>query len=142
MTRVTSRVGQSRSSISVLTEVSISPQAPPDRPSLHALARLALAADHLADLLELLRHPLVGGDDLVEGVGDLALDAELVAGHPHREVADPHGLQRVKQVVEIERLRAVGAGLAGRRRAPGLFRRPDFSCDCHSAPPDEPVVPR
>ena len=33
MTRVTSVVGQSRSSISVLTEVSISPQAPFDRPN-------------------------------------------------------------------------------------------------------------
>ena len=34
MTRVTSVVGHTRSSISVLTELSISPQAPPDRPNL------------------------------------------------------------------------------------------------------------
>ena len=47
---------------------------------MHALAGLALAADDLADALELLRHALVGGDDLVEGVGDLAADADLVAG--------------------------------------------------------------
>ena len=52
-------------------------QAEPD-----ALAGLALAADDLADALELLRHALVGGDDLVEGVGDLAHDADLVARHP------------------------------------------------------------
>src|ERR1044072_4725501 len=43
----------------------------------YALARLAVASDHLADLLELLGHPLVGGDDLVYGVGDLAFDAEF-----------------------------------------------------------------
>ena len=47
---------------------------------LDALAGLAFAADDLADALELLRHALVGGDDLVEGVGDLAEDADLVAG--------------------------------------------------------------
>jgi hypothetical protein len=39
---------------------------------LDALAGLALAADDLADIFELLRHPLVGGDDLIEGIGDLA----------------------------------------------------------------------
>ena len=38
MARVTSVVGQSRSSISVLTEASISPQAPLGRPNLHARA--------------------------------------------------------------------------------------------------------
>ena len=40
-------------------------------------------------MLELLGHALVGGDDVVEGVGDLAHDAELVAGHADREVARP-----------------------------------------------------
>ena len=121
MTRVTSRVGHSRSSISVLTEdFHVAPgaagQAEP-----HALARLALAADHLADLLELLGHPLVGGDDLVEGVGDLAFDAELVAGHPDREVADPHGLQRIEQVVEVE-----GVPCRWARACGGEGGRPDF----------------
>ena len=47
---------------------------------LDALAGLAFAADDLADMFELLRHPLVGGDDLVEGVGDLA--GEAGAGRP------------------------------------------------------------
>src|SRR5213082_478861 len=36
---------------------------------LDAPACLALAPDDLADALQLLRHPLVGGDNLVEGVG-------------------------------------------------------------------------
>src|SRR5260370_41971001 len=51
----------------------------------------------MTDALELLRHPLIGGDDLIEGVGDLSLDPEMIAGHPHREVPASHRLQRVKQ---------------------------------------------
>jgi hypothetical protein len=38
---------------------------------LHALARLALLADDLADALELARHAAIRGHDVVEGVGDL-----------------------------------------------------------------------
>ena len=67
------------------------------KPEAHALPGAAFAADHLADPLELLGHALVGGDDLIEGVGDLAHDADAVAGHAHGEIADPHRLQRVKQ---------------------------------------------
>ena len=43
---------------------------------LDALAGPALAPDLLADALELLRDPLVGGGDLVESVGDPAGDAD------------------------------------------------------------------
>ena len=67
----------------------------------HALAGLAFPADDLADALELLGHALVGGDDLVEGVGDLADDADLIARHPHREIADPHRLQRLQQFMNL-----------------------------------------
>ncbi|MGT2437520.1 hypothetical protein ACU4GH_18695 [Bradyrhizobium betae] len=63
----------------------MSAQEPEARAEFHALARLAFAADHLADQLELLRHALVGGDDFIESVGDLAVDAEIVAAHPHGE---------------------------------------------------------
>ena len=116
MARVTSVVGHSRSSISVLTEVSISPQAPCEQAELHALAGLALAADDLADALELLRHALVGGDDLVEGVGDLAEQADLVAGHPDREVADPHGLQRAQEIMQLGGRAAVETAVGHRTR--------------------------
>ena len=101
MARVTAVVGHSRSSISVLTDDSISPQAPSRQAEPHALAGLALAADHLADSLELLRHALVGGDDLVEGIGDLAREADLVARQAHREIADAHGLQRMQELAEL-----------------------------------------
>jgi hypothetical protein len=62
-------------------------------------------------MFQLLRHALVGGDDFVEGVGDLSLDAELIAGHPHGKVSDLHGLKRRKQIVEIERSAAVFTAL-------------------------------
>src|SRR4029077_19311478 len=71
---------------------------------LEALARLSFAADHLADPLELLCHPLIGGDDLVEGVGDLAFDAEVIAGHAHGEIAASHRLQCLKQFLGRIRL--------------------------------------
>ena len=100
MARVTSVVGHNRSSISELTRgFHLAPGAV-GKAEADALAGAALAAHHLADPLELLGHALVGGDDLVEGVGDLAEDADAVAGHAHGEVADPHGLQRVKEFRE------------------------------------------
>ncbi|MFZ8102684.1 hypothetical protein ACO1GT_14170, partial [Staphylococcus arlettae] len=50
--------------------------------------------------LELLCHPLVGGDDFVEGVGDLALNPDVIAGHPHREIARAHRLQRMQEILQ------------------------------------------
>ena len=95
------------------------PQAPPATPKPHARARLAFAADDLADPLELLRHPLVGGDDLVEGVGDLALQADLVARHANREIAGARELQRREQVAQV-----VWVGVASRDVwCPGVDRR-------------------
>jgi len=55
-------------------------QAEPD-----ALPRLSFPTDNLADALELLRHALVRCDDFVEGIGDLAVDPKMVAGHSRRE---------------------------------------------------------
>ncbi len=73
----------------------------------HALAGASLAADHLADALELFGHPLVGGGDIVKGVGDLADNADAIAGHAHREIADLHGLQRMEELGQ-----AAGIGVA------------------------------
>ena len=137
--RVTSRVGQSRSSISVLTEPSISPQAPLRQAELDAVLRLALAADALADALELLRHALVGGDDFVERVGDLAFDADPVAGHANRKVADPHRLQRGQKLVGMEGAVTVDGGL-GRYRTTCDPRClwPDFFGARHGGLPSAP----
>ena len=48
------------------------------------LPRFALLADHLADALQFLRHVLVGGDDLVERVGNFSRQA-----HPRTREAAP-----------------------------------------------------
>ena len=53
------------------------------KPQAHALPGTAFAADDLTDALELLCHALVGGDDVVKGVGDLADETDTVTGHTH-----------------------------------------------------------
>ena len=119
MVRVTWVVGHSRSSISVLTDCSMSPQAPLREAEAHAGAGLALAADHLADLLQLLGHARVGGDDVVEGVRHAAGDAGAVAGQAHGEVADPHRLQGGQQLMDVDQRGKVGIVARARRRVVG-----------------------
>ena len=75
---------------------------------------LAFPADQRAGALELLRHALIGGDDLVEGFGDLAGDAFVIAGHADGKVAGAHRLQRLQQFMHFGRGFAVAAdGLVG-----------------------------
>ena len=83
---------------------------------------LAVLADHLAGTLELARHALVGGDDLVERVGDLAGEAGLVARQPHREIAVAHRLQRAQQLAHVERRSRRGLESCGRCRSSCLGR--------------------
>jgi hypothetical protein len=77
----------------------------------------------LSDALELLRHALVGGDDFIKCVGDLALDAQVIAGHPHREIAGAHRLQGVQHIFQRVRLAVCGqfafCGTAKLRGGPG-----------------------
>ncbi len=91
MVRVTSVVGHRRSSISWLIDVSMPPQAPAGGADANALLGLAFAADDLPDPVELLRHPIVGGDDVVEGIGDFAPQAVPIAWQTDGEIAGPHG---------------------------------------------------
>ncbi len=78
---------------------------------LHPLARLSFATHDLTDALELLRHAFVGSHDLVEGVGDFAQEADLIAGHADREVAHAHGLQRIQEIVQLGRCAAIDAAI-------------------------------
>src|SRR5262245_24205082 len=97
---------------------------PAGEAELDAVARLALAADSGADPVELLRHALVGGDDLIEGVGDLAGDANAVAGQADGKVTHPHGGQRVEQLVHVHGFavdRPLGVAIAWGRCRPILF---------------------
>ena len=72
------------------------------RTKLGALAGLALLPDDAADALQLVGELLVGGDDLVEGVGDLAVDAGPVPGELDREVAAPDPLQGRQELGAVE----------------------------------------
>ena len=67
----------------------------------HTLASLALTAHDLTDTFKLLGDALVGRHDFVEGVGNLAHDADLVAGHAHGKIPHAHGLQRVQQLAKF-----------------------------------------
>ena len=71
---------------------------------LDPLPGFPFAADHLTDTLELLRHALVGCDDLIECVGDLPLDSEVVTAHANREVAASHFLKGLQKVLQRIRL--------------------------------------
>jgi hypothetical protein len=58
----------------------------------------------LSDVLELLRKVLIGRDDIVKRVGDLAQQAGCVARHAHREIPHPHRLQCAQKVLELASL--------------------------------------
>nr|WP_245283600.1 hypothetical protein [Bradyrhizobium sp. URHD0069] len=69
------------------------------KPELDALPGFSFPTDNLADAFQLLRHPLIGGDDFVKGIGDLSIDPSMISRHSHRKVAASHRLQRVKQLL-------------------------------------------
>ena len=98
--RVTSRVGQSKSSIRVLTEFSASARRAGGA-ELHALLGLTFLANHLADAVELLRHAFIGGGDLVESVGNLPRSR---GGHRlgERKIAGAHRLQRMQEFMQLK----------------------------------------
>src|SRR5262249_15168104 len=70
--------------------------------ALHALAREAALADRVADALELHREPLLGRDDVVEGIRDLARDAAAVRREPYGEIAVADGHEGPKQLARVD----------------------------------------
>jgi hypothetical protein len=80
----------------------------------HARAGLALAPHDLAHMLQLLRDALVGGDDGIEGVTNLAGDAGMRTRKRTEKSPNLHGMQRRQQLtqVEIGRRTAVQCGLS------------------------------
>jgi hypothetical protein len=73
----------------------------------------------MAEAAELLGDLVVHGDDLVEGVGDLAVETRQLAGELHGEVAAPDTLQGVQQLTAVED----GRGGDGRLRRRGSSTR-------------------
>src|SRR6185312_17538904 len=69
-------------------------------PNLDSLAGSALPAHDITDKLQLLRHPLVGSDDLVERVGYFAHDPGLVGWQSHGKIAGLHCLKRPQQLFQ------------------------------------------
>ena len=67
---------------------------------LDALADLALPAHDLADCFQLACQHLIGRDDLIERLGDLAFDTVSANWQANGEVADTHGLKRLMQVMQ------------------------------------------
>src|SRR5436190_22764243 len=57
----------------------------------------AFTTDVLADESQLLRHTLVGGDDVIKGVGNPTADPLLICGQPDRKIAAPDRVQRMQQ---------------------------------------------
>jgi hypothetical protein len=57
----------------------------------------------MTDVFELIRHSLIGGDDLVESIGDLSREPGLVTGESDREISQPNCLERVQQEMLIQR---------------------------------------
>src|SRR4051794_4132693 len=77
---------------------------------LDALPGLAFAPDDLADLRELFRHALVGGDDVVERIGDLAGEPGAIIWQTDRKIAESNGLQRVQYVALVQTLFSLPPG--------------------------------
>jgi len=72
------------------------------RIELHALPRSPFLADHLSDALHLASDALIRGDDLVEGLGDLAVDPGPRDRQLNGEIASANVLQRAQQLSSIE----------------------------------------
>ena len=125
MIRAISVVGRTRSSISVLMDWTIVPQ-PPATPTGAARWDVAFASDHAADPIELLGYALVGIDDVVEDVGDLAGDAGQIGGQAHRPVALAERQQCAEQL-------AIESSVCGRVRT--RHGSPPLACRGRQSPP-------
>ena len=79
------------------------PRAAPYAPR-GALTRLAFLADDLTDAVELFGHALVGENDFVEDVGDLAGEATPVRGQARRKIAVAHRAQCFEHFAQLRTL--------------------------------------
>jgi len=74
-----------------------------------ALASSSLFAYDLPDAFQFLRHLLIGGDDGIKGICNLASESRPGAGKAYRKISIPHGLQAGENHTEISR-RGLGNG--------------------------------
>ena len=104
ITRATSAVGWTMSSISSLTDAQLGLPAAGRAADAAALADLAFLADDDREALELVGHLLFEADDLVEQARDLAVRAGQVLGQADGEVAAPQAAQRADELAAIEKI--------------------------------------
>ena len=64
---------------------------------------LPFTPDDLTDPLDLLGHALIGCNDVIESIRDLAEKAVFLAGHSHGKVAGAHRAQRLQKVLQFQR---------------------------------------
>ena len=108
MTRETSAVGWTMSSISSLTARNLRVPAAAGTPDAGALGDLAFLADDLRQPFEFLGDRVVHGDDFVEQAGDLAIDAINLFGKANGKVA---AAERSKRADELAAINEVAWGL-------------------------------
>ncbi len=109
--------------MSVLTESNRGCPRPADVADRSALRQAAVFADDAADARQFLGHALVHRDDVVEGVGELALDTREVAWQAVREVASAQREQAGQQLTGnwgFKRLRVHRPLDSGRPHQAGL----------------------
>jgi hypothetical protein len=82
----------------------------------HALAQLAFGAHRDRDLLDRTGQPAVGRHDIVDGIGDLAVDAVPVVWQAHAEVAGAQCHERLQQ----QRPRRLVGARRGAAALPGV----------------------
>ena len=66
-------------------------------PETKALARSSLPPDDLPHLFKLLGHPLARRHDVIERIGYLAGETDLISRQPRREIACPRGLKSLQE---------------------------------------------
>ena len=66
----------------------------------NALAGPALATDDLTNRFQLHCQHFVGGNDLVESVGDLGFETLAPAREAYREITDTHRLKRLMEATQ------------------------------------------
>ena len=116
ITRVTSVVGHTRSSIRPLTEPSISPQAAVERANFTRWRVRPCSPTDLPMRSSCWAMFWLARDDLVEQHGDAAHRAVAPGRQAHREVAAAHGLEGLLQLVKVDGDGAVLAGSGTRGR--------------------------
>src|SRR5204863_5069508 len=79
-----------------------------------AAGELAFGADGVAHALDLFRDPIVGLDDVVQGVGDFAVDSGPSRRQANGKIAFLHRQENLENLFGVERFRFAVVDAVGR----------------------------